>query len=132
MRRDKEQSAELDQEQLDNEFREVDLQKEEIKKMPLSVRALRSCLVKAFKALDLIRGHETILAVGNTGCGKSTMLTSLVFGPDSLELQNCEKKIDVKKGGKVVRQKTITTQVIEQKNKEAINTYHIGHSNSRS
>ena len=31
------------------------------------------------------QGQELILACGNTGCGKSTLITSLVFGTDKLE-----------------------------------------------
>lgn len=53
--------------------------------MQLDIKVLKECLAKAFKGLDLIKGHEIILAIGNTGCGKSTMLTSLVFGPGALE-----------------------------------------------
>lgn len=35
--------------------------------------------------LSQIEGKEVILAIGQTGCGKSTMLTALVYGPDSLK-----------------------------------------------
>ena len=38
-------------------------------------------LEEAFKYLSKIEGKNIILAVGNTGCGKSTMLTSLMYGP---------------------------------------------------
>ena len=38
-----------------------------------------------------------IVAVGNTGCGKSTMLSSIIYGPDSLYEKKFTEKI--KTGG---------------------------------
>ena len=35
------------------------------------------------------------MAVGNTGCGKSTMLTSLMYGPDALELRKIDYEIKI-------------------------------------
>lgn len=36
------------------------------------------------------KDQDVVLAIGTTGCGKSTMLNSLIWGPESLEI----KKID--------------------------------------
>jgi len=33
------------------------------------------------------KGKDLILAIGNTGSGKSTMLTALVFGTNQLKLK---------------------------------------------
>ena len=51
-----------------------------------------------------------MIAIGNTGCGKSTMLSSLMFGPDKLEEKenkNGRKVLDQKEGYKVLGQLAI-------------------------
>ena len=35
------------------------------------------------------------MAIGNTGCGKSTMISSLVFGPEMHELTNKKEKKEI-------------------------------------
>ena len=35
------------------------------------------------------------MAIGNTGCGKSTMLNGLVLGPDSLEETNITVEMEI-------------------------------------
>lgn len=47
------------------------------------------------KELKIINKGNIVLVVGYTGCGKSTMLSSLIYGPDSLEL--VKKEIEGKK-----------------------------------
>ncbi len=34
--------------------------------------------------LEGLKDSNVVLVLGNTGCGKSTMLSSLVYGPDTL------------------------------------------------
>ena len=36
------------------------------------------------KQMDYLEGLDVVMALGGTGAGKSTMLTSLVFGPHTL------------------------------------------------
>ena len=43
-----------------------------------------------FPVLKAAEGQNLVLALGNTGCGKSTMFNGLLFGPDSLELKKKE------------------------------------------
>ena len=38
-----------------------------------------------FPYITAAKGQELMLACVNTGCGKSTLITSLVFGADQLE-----------------------------------------------
>lgn len=57
------------------------------------------------------------MSIGNTGCGKSTMLSSLIYGPESL-VEN------IKMDGKIRK------KVIEHK--EEMNNLQIGHSNAES
>lgn len=41
-------------------------------------------LKMAKEYLDGLKDANVVLVLGNTGCGKSTMLSSLVYGPDHL------------------------------------------------
>ena len=45
---------------------------------------------------------DLCIAIGNTGCGKSTMLTSLMFGTDMLNVVPIQQQIKVKKGKSVI------------------------------
>ena len=44
-------------------------------------------LREVFNRMDIkdLKERDLILAIGNTGSGKSTMFSSLVFGPDQLQ-----------------------------------------------
>lgn len=50
----------------------------------MKLEKLYDLLIEAFKYIDIVRGAKCIIALGNTGCGKSTMFNSLIHGPDSL------------------------------------------------
>ena len=63
----------------------------------------------------MLKDGDLIVAIGNTGCGKSTMLTSLIYGCDSLK----ESRI-VDMDGKNRK------WVFEQK--EPLGVFEIGHS----
>ena len=68
------------------------LSKESIQASPREMCDLVWILKEVFKylksiGLDPDKKSDLIIAVGNTGCGKSTMLNSLVFGSDSLEIR---------------------------------------------
>ena len=67
-----------------------------------------------------------IVAVGNTGCGKSTMLSSIIYGPDSLYEKKFTEKI--KTGGN--KFKEIQRAVIDLKNPQQ--GFKIGHSAAKS
>ena len=43
----------------------------------------------------MIKGADIVIAIGNTGAGKSTMLNSLVFGTDKLEMKKTDKRKNV-------------------------------------
>jgi len=42
-------------------------------------------LEEAIEALKILKDEDVVLVLGNTGSGKSTMLSSLIYGPDTLE-----------------------------------------------
>lgn len=53
--------------------------------------------------MDKVSDCNLILAIGNTGCGKSTMMTSIMFGTDSLEFKKFTEVKEVPmEGGRTV------------------------------
>lgn len=46
----------------------------------MTLTNLAESLNVAFEQLNQIKHKNVILAIGNTGCGKSTMLNALVYG----------------------------------------------------
>ena len=53
--------------------------------MELSLLSIQKVLTEGFKTLEKIKDASIVLVIGNTGSGKSTMLSSLLRGPDALE-----------------------------------------------
>lgn len=43
-------------------------------------------LQEAIKGLLTVKDKDLVIALGNTDTGKSTMLSSLIYGPDKLEV----------------------------------------------
>ena len=64
--------------------------KAHIEKMAINLNNLVSVLGDAFNLVNKCKFGNIVLAIGATGCGKSTMLTSLVFGAESLEKRSIE------------------------------------------
>ena len=52
--------------------------------MPHRLYQIVSILKAALIDLENIDGKDLVIVLGNTGCGKSTMLNSLLLGPESL------------------------------------------------
>ena len=69
--------------------------KQRISLMEPSLENLIAVCEAVFKNLDQIRDCELIMAIGNTGCGKSTMISSLVFGPEMHELTSKKEKKEI-------------------------------------
>lgn len=65
------------------------LDKEKILQMPCTLGNLIEILKRAqsyiLEHVPNLQDGNLIVAIGNTGCGKSTMLTSLIYGTDSLQ-----------------------------------------------
>ena len=91
------------------------LNKEVIKHKAVSLDNLVMILEEAYKKLNDINHANLILAIGSTGCGKSTMLTSLMFGPDALENKKTKKEIEVPMPGGGFKKKMIVQTAIDQK-----------------
>ena len=91
------------------------------------------CLEFAFSQLDNVNGHNLILAIGNTGCGKSTMLNSLIHGSHVLkEVEHTDEASNsTLPNGKLKKRKVIDIQN-DLKNNDEYFFFGIGHSNSKS
>ena len=80
------------------------INKQIIMELPCNLHNIARCLQVIFQQLKTIDSKNVILALGNTGCGKSTMLNSLINGSDSLRtFRDKQKKrmvIQVKDGFK--------------------------------
>jgi ABC-type nitrate/sulfonate/bicarbonate transport system ATPase subunit len=66
-------------------------------------------LEQAFKTLKNVNDGNLILAIGNTGCGKSTMMSSLMFGSEALEIRRELQEIEVPLVGGGVKKKKVRT-----------------------
>jgi ABC-type uncharacterized transport system ATPase component len=64
----------------------LDFKKDDVSTLKCDLYNLNRCLREAFRGLKIIDNQDVILAIGNTGAGKSTMLTSLVFGKEHVKL----------------------------------------------
>ena len=87
------------------------------------VKTLNDIVIKLHlmqKELKILSKGNIVLVVGYTGCGKSTMLSSLIYGPKSLELT----KVEV-----VGNKKNKKMEVIDHKKKNKPELA-IGHSQS--
>ena len=64
-------------------------------KMPKDLNTFIAVCEKVFPLLEEVKGCDLVLALGNTGCGKSTMFNGLLYGPESLEIKDIttEKEI---------------------------------------
>ena len=67
--------------------------KESIAKMECTLANLVSILRWAFEQVRCVQNQDVVVALGNTGCGKSTMFTSLICGSQVLERKQLEEKV---------------------------------------
>ena len=107
--------------------------------MGKSLVTLVETLTKAFQQFEAAENADIVLAIGNTGCGKSTMLSSLVDGPSSLQIKTIKEELDVldnpestdMKSKQMQRRTTVKSRTIIEK-REVSNYFQIGHSQSQS
>ena len=111
--------------------------KEKVKKLKCNLQNIYKVLQVAFETLSPAKDANLVVAVGNTGCGKSTMLSSIIFGPDCLQkTQISVEKVVMKRDRKTKQMKeevkTIKKWVIDQKAPDQIQSFTIGHSDASS
>ena len=63
---------------------------------------------EVFPMIEKADDKEIIVALGNPGCGKSTLFTSLVHGPQNLERKKVEYEFEIPSadGSTVMKKKT--------------------------
>ena len=68
--------------------------------MSVNLENLQYCLERAFNYIEKCKIHNknTVLCLGNTGCGKSTMITALIYGKQVLEQKKKEREIQKRDG----------------------------------
>lgn len=93
--------------------------------MPFRLYEIVSILKAALIDLEKIEDKDIILVLGNTGCGKSTMLNSLLLGSDCLEETKIMTEIMI--GEKVKKRKKLVIATKDDKM-----TLKIGHSANQS
>ena len=76
----------------------------------------------------LDKEYIQVLALGNTGCGKSTMLVSLLEGPDSLAQIKYKKKVKLGQD----KYKDVVMKYIGRKNEDGATGFKIGHDQANS
>lgn len=97
---------------------------EEIKKMECNFENLIPLLDLIFETFNMVDGSDLVLSIGNNGCGKSTMINSLMYGAQSLE----EKQLEFQVKGLKGRMKKVKRTVIEQKDEfKSKNAFSIEH-----
>ena len=101
------------------------LNKEVVEKMPVKLKSIYEVLIVAFEQLGVAKDADLVVAIGNTGSGKSTMLSSIIYGPDALHITEIEQTYTKKVRGKETIAKR-KKKVIDQKNPQ--DEFAIGHS----
>ena len=60
--------------------------------MEMNLDNLREVLDEAFKSFSQANLNDIVMAIGNTGCGKSTLMGSMILGPDKLERKKIQRR----------------------------------------
>ena len=62
------------------------MSKETILEMSPTLTNVTQILDNVTKRLIQAHGADLLICIGNTGCGKSTILASLIYGPSKMEM----------------------------------------------
>lgn len=107
-----------------------------VKELNLTLDNIVKVSKAVFPKIQEARDKTLILACGNTGCGKSTLITSLVFGPNMLE----EKRVQSIRTLADGRERVIYNRIIDHtdelkkklKDDGIQDLFNIGHSKAES
>lgn len=103
-----------------------------MKKQIANISEVLKCALNKFEEA---KNKDIILAIGNTGSGKSTMLTALIYGTDFLCIEKQTYKIQVQvEIGKFKTKKKANTVIVQKTDKlEFLNgKFAIGHDSNHS
>ena len=100
---------------------------ESIKKLTLSLQNIVAVLQHVFQKIEELRGKDLVIMLGNPADGKSSVLASLIHGPDSLQEKTLTEIITFELEPGKFKDKKIKTKAIEFK--EGVNSqFVINHS----
>ena len=74
--------------------------------------------------------NDLVTAFGMTGCGKSTMFSALIYGPNKLQLNTIEDTVSLRMRDGSTKEKIVKQNVIDHK--APLEHFNIGHSKSES
>lgn len=103
--------------------------KQEIMQMECNFENLIPLLDLIFETFRIIEGADLLVSVGNSGCGASTMMNALMYGPEALEEKQLEFMVKGPKGQMTKRMCTVIDQREEFMNNKVFN---VGHSENES
>ena len=111
-----------------NDYNQEKFNKERLRQETMTLDKLYEYLIESFQYIEIVRGARSIIALGNTGCGKSTMFNSLIYGPEALKLKKEPVEIEIPKNGKMVKMKKIRQIIdINPTSANQIKPFKIGH-----
>lgn len=102
--------------------------KESIAKMECTLANLVSILRWAFEQVRCVQNQDVVVALGNTGCGKSTMFTSLIYGSQVLERKQLEETVRQTSGQERISRRWVIERKLEFQSDE----FKIGHNEADS
>jgi hypothetical protein len=91
------------------------IEKDNILTQPCTLENIAKYLNSSFKMLQQVKDKNVIMALGNTGCGKSTMLNALVMGPEVLQETSLTITMEINGAGGVKKTKTKKQKVVDLK-----------------
>lgn len=98
----------------------IALEREAVEQMKCTLPNLVHCLKQIFIDLnERIKDANVILTVGLTGTGKSTLVNSMVLGPDSLHSVTLEEDVRIKRRDGTIMTKKKKRKVIDVKEEVA-------------
>jgi len=102
---------------------------DEINKMECNFENLIPLLDLIFETFRVIDNSDLLVSVGNSGCGASTMMNALMYGPDALEEKQLEFMVKGPKGQMTKRLCSVIDQREEFMSKKV---FKVGHSEHES
>lgn len=105
------------------------LNKDYIRSRDITLANLSTILASIFKSVREVSNADLVVCLGNTGCGKSSLLSAIVHGTDKMVIKTLQEEIQVGRG-RNKRTKIKEVEVIDCT--EPDNIFKIGHSDSQS
>lgn len=119
---------------LNNKYDEERFNKDTLKNMKnMNLDSLHDYLSEAFEYVNIIRDQQCIIAFGNTGCGKSTMFNSLIYGSENIHEVKIEREYEVPLPDGTTKKRKRKIPVIDvNRDKIKNHAFKVGHNQAQS